>query len=195
VIVLKRAFDLVTSSLGLVALSPILVAIAVTVKLSSSGPVFFRQERIGRNFVPFRIFKFRTMKVCDRPESLITIKGDPRVTPFGRFLRGTKLDELPQLINVLKGEMSLVGPRPEVPEYVGQFRADYEEILLVRPGMTDEASVLYRNEEEILAAADDPHDTYIRVVLPRKIQMAKEYLRKRSFGHDLTLIFRTLARL
>jgi lipopolysaccharide/colanic/teichoic acid biosynthesis glycosyltransferase len=134
--VLKRTFDLVAATLGLIILSPFLLAVAASVKVSSPGPVFFRQERIGRNFAPFRIFKFRTMEVCDTPESLITIKGDPRVTPFGRFLRETKLDELPQLINVLKGEMSLVGPRPEVPEYVRQFRADYEEILRVRPGMT-----------------------------------------------------------
>jgi lipopolysaccharide/colanic/teichoic acid biosynthesis glycosyltransferase len=193
--VLKRTFDLVAATLGLIILSPFLLAVAASVKVSSPGPVFFRQERIGRNFAPFRIFKFRTMEVCDTPESLITIKGDPRVTPFGRFLRETKLDELPQLINVLKGEMSLVGPRPEVPEYVRQFRADYEEILRVRPGMTDDASVVYRNEEELLAGADDPHDAYLRVVLPKKIQMAKEYLRKRSFSHDLSLIIRTLVRL
>jgi lipopolysaccharide/colanic/teichoic acid biosynthesis glycosyltransferase len=193
--VLKRTFDLIAATLGLIILSPFFLAIAASVKLSSPGPVFFRQERIGRNFVPFRIFKFRTMEVCDAPESLITIKGDPRVTPFGRFLRETKLDELPQLINVLKGEMSLVGPRPEVLEYVGQFRADYEEILRVRPGMTDEASVVYRNEEKLLAGADDPHDAYIRIVLPKKISLAKEYVRKRSFSHDLSLIIRTLARL
>jgi lipopolysaccharide/colanic/teichoic acid biosynthesis glycosyltransferase len=135
------------------------------------------------------------MAMRDAPDSLITVKGDKRVTPFGGFLRQTKLDELPQLWNVLKGDMSLVGPRPEVAEYVERFRADYEEILQVRPGITDEASVHYRHEEEILAVADDAHDAYIRIVLPKKIGMAKDYLRKRSFGHDLSLIWRTFTRL
>lgn len=193
--VLKRTFDLVAATLGLVLLSPFFLAIAASVKLSSPGPVFFRQERIGKNFVPFRIFKFRTMAVRDAPDSLITVKGDRRITPFGLVLRQTKLDELPQLLNVLRGDMSLVGPRPEVAAYVERFRADYEEILLVRPGITDEASVFYRHEEAILADADDPHDAYIRFVLPKKIEMAKDYLRKRSFSHDLSLIWRTFTRL
>lgn len=174
---------------------PFFLMIAAAIKLSSPGPVFFRQERFGKNFVPFRIFKFRTMSVRDTPDSLITVRGDKRVTPLGNFLRETKLDELPQLFNVLKGDMSIVGPRPEVAEYVERFRADYEEILQVRPGITDEASVLYRHEEEILAVADDPHDAYIRIVLPKKIALAKDYLRKRSFGHDLLLVWRTFTRL
>jgi lipopolysaccharide/colanic/teichoic acid biosynthesis glycosyltransferase len=171
------------------------LAIALSIKLSSRGPVFFRQERIGRHFVPFRIFKFRTMELRDTRDSLITVKGDRRITPFGQVLRQTKLDELPQLFNVLRGEMSLVGPRPEVAEYVERFRADYEEILKVRPGITDEASVYYRHEEAILAEADDPQKAYIRFVLPKKIEMAKDYLRKRSFGHDLVLIWRTFTQL
>ena len=192
---LKRTFDLVAASLGLIILSPIFLGIALSIRFSSRGPVFFRQERIGRNFVPFRILKFRTMELRDTPDSLITVKGDRRVTPFGRVLRQTKLDELPQLLNVLRGDMSLVGPRPEVKEYVERFRADYEEILQVRPGITDEASVQYRHEEAILADADDPHEAYIRFVLPKKIELAKDYLHKRSFGHDLWLIWRTFTQL
>ena len=192
---LKRTFDLLCAALGLAIFSPLLIVVAAWIKLSSRGPVFFRQERVGRNFTAFRIFKFRTMELHEAPDPLITVKGDRRVTPLGRFLRATKIDELPQLINVLKGEMSLVGPRPEVPEYVERFHADYEEILRVRPGMTDEASVLYRNEEEILARADDPHAVYIREVLPKKISLAKEYLRQSSFRHDISLILRTFARL
>jgi len=193
--VLKRTFDLVAATLGLIFLSPFFLAIALSIKLSSRGPVFFRQERLGRNFVPFRIFKFRTMELRDSPDVLITVKGDKRITPFGQVLRQTKLDELPQLFNVIRGDMSIVGPRPEVAEYVERFRADYEEILQVRPGITDEASVFYRHEEAILAEADDPHEAYLNFVLPKKIEIAKEYLRRRGFIHDLTLIWRTLTRL
>jgi len=193
--VLKRTFDFVCAALGLAILSPLFLGVAAAIKLTSRGPVYFRQQRMGINFTPFKIFKFRTMEKNDATDSLITVRGDQRVTPFGRFLRDTKIDELPQLINVLKGEMSLVGPRPEVPEYVEKFHSDYEEILRVRPGMTDEASVLYRNEEDILAQAGDPQTAYVNEVLPKKIGLAKAYLRKHSFLYDLSLIARTLARL
>jgi lipopolysaccharide/colanic/teichoic acid biosynthesis glycosyltransferase len=142
---MKRTFDIVAAALGVVILSPLLLMAAVLVKLSSPGPVFFQQERIGKGFRPFLIYKFRTMRP-DAPATgmLITVGNDPRVTRIGRLLRKTKIDELPQLINVLKGDMSLVGPRPEVPKYVELFRADYDEILRVRPGITDLASLKYR---------------------------------------------------
>jgi lipopolysaccharide/colanic/teichoic acid biosynthesis glycosyltransferase len=192
--VAKRIFDLAGSAIGLLVLSPLFVIIAVVVKLSSPGPVFFRQERMGRGFTRFRIFKFRTMIVNDPDAALVTVRGDPRITTFGRFLRKAKLDELPQLINVLKGDMSLVGPRPEVPQYVEMFRDDYAEILTIRPGITDQASVRFRDEEGILAASDEPAETYVREVLPRKIALAKEYNRERTFLLDLLLIFRTIAR-
>jgi lipopolysaccharide/colanic/teichoic acid biosynthesis glycosyltransferase len=188
----KRAFDCISAVLGLIVVSPLLLIIAIAVKLSSKGPVFFRQERIGRNFQPFRIIKFRTMhEGMDGPR--ITARGDGRITAVGRSLRRAKLDELPQLWNVVKGDMSLVGPRPEIPEYVERFRIDYEDILRVRPGITDDASIVFRREEVLLASADDPETTYLSDILPKKIAMAKEYVRTRSFVGDVMLILRTIA--
>ena len=154
---IKRAFDIVVSFVGLVGLFPLMLLVAALIKLDSSGPVFFRQERIGRGFRPFQILKFRTM--IDNAQTkgrLITLAQDPRITRVGRILRHTKIDELPQLINVLNGDMSLVGPRPEVRRYVEAFQKDYEEILQVRPGITDLASLKYRNEEAILGNSDNP---------------------------------------
>jgi lipopolysaccharide/colanic/teichoic acid biosynthesis glycosyltransferase len=191
----KRIFDLFWSLFGLLLLAPLFLIIAIGIKLSSPGPVFFRQERMGRGFTRFRIFKFRTMIVNDPDPPLITVRGDPRITPFGRLLRKTKLDELPQLINVLQGDMSLVGPRPEVPQYVEQFRDDYKEILTIRPGITDEASVQFRNEEGVLAASEDPMQTYRQDILPQKIALAKEYIRRHTFVRDLLLIIRTITHL
>lgn len=188
----KRIFDFVSALLGLIVVSPLLVTIALAVKLSSAGPVFFRQTRVGRKFRPFRIVKFRTMhEGIDGP--LITARGDKRITSVGRILRRTKFDELPQLWNVLVGDMSLVGPRPEIPEYVEQFRGDYEEILKVRPGITDPASIEFRREEILLAQADNPETQYLSVILPKKLAMAKEYVKARTFFGDLGLIFRTIA--
>ena len=191
----KRAFDLFFSLLGLILLSPVILAASIGIKLSSPGPVFFRQERVGMRFKIFRIYKFRTMSddaVSDPP---ITVYGDPRVTRFGRFLRRTKLDELPQLINVFRGDMSLVGPRPEVPYYVGMFRSDYEEILHVRPGITDEASIEFRHEDAVLAAAANPQELYVKEVLPRKIELAKKYVGNGRLRDDLSIILRTLMHL
>lgn len=192
----KRLFDIVVSSLGLVLLSPLMTGAALLIKLDSKGPIFFRQERIGKRFVPFRIYKFRTM-VQDAPQKggPITFGDDPRVTRVGRFLRKAKMDELPQLINVLKGEMSLVGPRPEVRPYVELFPKDYEEILKVRPGITDLASLKYRDEAATLERAENPEDEYLRRVLPDKIRLAKEYINKASFSFDLKLILRTIFKL
>jgi len=191
----KRSCDLVCSLLGLLVLSPLYAVAALLVKMSGPGPVLFHQVRIGRDFHPFEIYKFRTMTneaVSDPP---ITVRGDRRVTSIGRFLRKTKLDELPQLVNVVKGDMSLVGPRPEVPQYVERFRDDYEEILKVRPGITDEASILFRHEDAVLASAPDPQKFYEEKILPRKIALAKTYVLNRSLTRDLLLILRTFLHL
>jgi lipopolysaccharide/colanic/teichoic acid biosynthesis glycosyltransferase len=192
----KRAFDFVTALLGLVILSPLLLLVALLVKLDSPGPVLFRQERMGKGFRPFRIHKFRTM-VHDAPSKggPITFGADPRITRLGRVLRQTKIDELPQLINVLRGEMSFVGPRPEVRPYVELFREDYEEILRVLPGITDLASVKYRDEAEVLGRFEDPDAAYVRHILPEKIKLAKEYVRRSSLFFDMILILKTLLKL
>ena len=193
--VLKRSCDVVMSSIGLLLLSPFLAAVALLIKMDSHGPVFFRQERIGQGLRKFKIFKFRTM-VEHAPQmgGALTIGDDPRITRIGRFLRRSKIDELPQLINVLRGEMTLVGPRPEVPRYVNLFRRDYEEILRVRPGITDLASLKYRDESPLLAVAD-PEQEYVRAILPDKIALAKEYVRQSSFFFDLSLMVKTVARI
>ncbi len=193
---IKRLFDIVVSFLGLFLLSPLLLLAAFLIKWDSQGPILFRQERMGRSFRPFFIYKFRTM-VKDAPHHgrPITSDGDPRITRVGRLLRKTKIDELPQLINVLKGEMSFVGPRPEVRQYVELFRQDYKEILKIRPGITDLASLKYRDEEVVLGQSGNPEEEYLRHVLPDKIKLAKEYLRRSSFFFDLTLITKTLPKL
>ncbi len=190
---LKRLVDIVVAAVGLaVGLLPGLL-VAGMIKLTSRGPVFFRQERMGRGFRPFRIYKFRSM-VQDAPRrgNLVTFGADPRITSLGRVLRATKIDELPQLINVLVGEMSLVGPRPEVRKYVEMFRDDYAEILRVRPGITDPASIKYRNEAEILGRADNPEKQYIEKVLPEKIRLAKEYVETSSLWLDFVIILKTI---
>jgi lipopolysaccharide/colanic/teichoic acid biosynthesis glycosyltransferase len=193
---MKRFLDMMSAGLGLLLLSPLLAILALLVRVGSPGPALFRQERMGRKFRPFQILKFRTM-VQDAPQrgGPITFGADPRITPLGNVLRKTKLDELPQLINVLKGDMSLVGPRPEVPRYVEMFRADYAEILRVRPGITDLASIQYRDEAAVLGAAANPEEEYVRRVLPEKIRLAKEYVERRSLRLDLAIIFGTLFRL
>lgn len=193
---MKRAFDVTFSLLGLVLLSPLFVAAFALVKLTSPGPAFFTQERVGRNFQPFRIMKFRTM-VVDAPRrgGQLTAGLDPRITPVGRFLRATKIDELPQLINVLRGDMSFVGPRPEVPRYVERFREDYEQLLKVRPGITDIASLKYRHEADLLGRSSDPEATYLTQILPDKIALGKEYIRRQSLSLDLSLIFKTVLRM
>jgi lipopolysaccharide/colanic/teichoic acid biosynthesis glycosyltransferase len=190
---MKRLFDIVVSLAGLVLLLPLLLLVAVLVKADSPGPIFFRQERMGRGFRPFFIYKFRTM-IWDPSGKgrTITMGNDPRITRAGWLLRATKIDELPQLINVLKGEMSFVGPRPEIPQYVELFRKDYEEILKIRPGITDLASVKYRDEAAILGRSENPEDDYVKRVLPDKITLAKEYTRRSSLLFDLTVICRTV---
>jgi lipopolysaccharide/colanic/teichoic acid biosynthesis glycosyltransferase len=192
--VLKRVFDLVTAGTSLVILAPVLLAVAAAVRVSSRGPIIFAQERVGRGFKTFRILKFRTMFVdaAARGGQLTVGAFDPRITPVGRFLRRTKLDELPQLWNVVWGDMSLVGPRPEVPKYVEMFHSDYVEILRVRPGITDPASLKYRHEADELAAAGDPEAEYIQRILPDKIAISKRYIESSSLVGDAGVLLRTL---
>lgn len=191
---LKRAFDLIGALTAVVLLSPLLASIALGVKFSSRGPVFFRQERMGRGFVPFRIFKFRTM-VADAERlggPLTHGAADPRITRLGAWLRRTKIDELPQLFNVVTGDMSLVGPRPEVRKYVEMFADDYTEILSVRPGITDSASLRFRDEAALLGRTANPESLYVSEILPQKIEMAKQYVRSVSLSHDLKVLVLTL---
>jgi lipopolysaccharide/colanic/teichoic acid biosynthesis glycosyltransferase len=190
---LKRALDIMFSAAGLVVLFPLLVIIAILIKSDSSGPVFFRQKRIGRHFIPFDLYKFRSM-VTDAPRMGpgITAGHDPRITRIGRVLRKTKIDELPQLLNVLKGDMSLVGPRPELTRYVELFKDDFAEVLTVQPGITDYASIRYRDEESILASYADPVEGYVNDILPAKLALNKQYVRDRSLWVDVGIIFRTL---
>ncbi len=193
---MKRAFDVTFSLLGLILLSPLFLLACALIKLTSAGPAFFTQERVGQHFRPFHIMKFRTM-VADAPQQggQLTAGRDPRITCVGRFLRATKIDELPQLINVLVGDMSFVGPRPEVPRYVEQFRDDYEELLRFRPGITDIASLKYRHEAELLGRSEDPEATYVTQILPDKIALGKEYIRRQSISFDLALICKTVLRM
>ena len=193
---MKRPFDIVAATAALFILSPLLGLAALLIKLDSPGPVFFKQERIGRSFRPFWIYKFRTMvRDASTRGGLITVGEDRRITRVGRILRKTKVDEIPQLINILKGEMAIVGPRPEIRHYVELFRRDYEEILKVRPGLTDLASLKYRDEAALLRKAANPEDEYRTRVLPDKIRLAKDYLRRSSFLFDLSLILKTLFKL
>ncbi len=188
----KRIFDCAVVVIGLLLLSPILAVIALLVKLSSRGPIFYRQERVGRDGKTFRIVKFRSMLVdADKRGLAITAAGDPRITSVGLVLRRLKLDELPQLWNVLKGEMSLVGPRPEVSRYVESYSAAQRQVLSVRPGITDPASIIYRHEEQLLGTQSDPDRYYREVVLPHKLSVNLEYLRRMSFVYDLSLVLRT----
>jgi len=190
----KRLFDIVCAGIGLLLLSPLLLAVAVWVKLDSPGPVMFRQERVGRFGAIFRIHKFRTMRVdAPRLGPQITIGDDARITRSGRWLRASKVDELPQLWDVLRGAMSLVGPRPEVPRYVALYPAELRELVLsVRPGITDPASLSFRNESELLARAEDPEREYVEVVMPMKLRLAADYVRNASLGGDIRLILATL---
>lgn len=191
---MKRLVDILAAGLGLVLLAPLLALIALAIKLDSPGPVLFRQQRIGRGFRPFAIYKFRSMKT-EAGGPAITVGADRRITRVGALLRRTKLDELPQLFNILKGDMTIVGPRPEVPRYVEAFHRDYEEILTVRPGLTDLASLKYRDESALLGRAIDPEREYVQRILPDKIRLAKEYIRQSSFGFDLRLILQTVQKL
>jgi len=192
----KRAFDIVFSALGLVVAAPLLLLIGLWLRLEGDGPVFFRQERIGRSGRPFELVKFRTMVPEDgiSDEIGVTMSGHPRVKrATGRFLRKTKLDELPQLLNVLWGDMSFVGPRPELARYVRFYPEQYrEEVLSVRPGITDWAALRFSNEEAMLEGREDPEEFYVERILPTKVELYRDYLRNRSLWYDLGLILLTV---
>jgi FlaA1/EpsC-like NDP-sugar epimerase/lipopolysaccharide/colanic/teichoic acid biosynthesis glycosyltransferase len=190
---MKRLMDLTCAAIGLAVLWPLFLLVAILIKRDGGGPVFFKQERIGRGFRPFMMYKFRTMVTdAERLGALLTARNDRRITRIGAFLRRTKLDELPQLINVFRGEMSLVGPRPEVARYVDLFREEYAEVLRVRPGITDLASLQYRDESEVLGDGDT-ESVYIERVLPEKLRLARDYVRRASLAYDLRLVVTTLA--
>lgn len=189
----KRLFDAICAALGLLALAPLLLLTALWIRLDSPGPVLFRQTRVGRHGQPFTIHKFRTMRIA--PGAALTVGADPRITRAGRWLRATKLDELPQLWDVLRGAMSLVGPRPELPRYVALYPAELRErVLAVRPGITDPASLAFSHEAELLAAAADPEREYVEVVLPAKLKLSADYAARASLATDLRLILATLRR-
>lgn len=189
---MKRIFDIVMSGLGLICLSPLFLVLAIWIKCDSVGPVFYRQVRVGRGNKDFRLFKFRSMRPDSDKLGLITVGGhDPRVTRSGYYIRKYKLDEFPQLINVFVGDMSLVGPRPEVRKYVDLYTPEQLRVLNVRPGITSLASIRYRNENEILAKADDPDKTYVEQIMPDKIAIDLEYVENASLTNDIKLIFKT----
>jgi lipopolysaccharide/colanic/teichoic acid biosynthesis glycosyltransferase len=190
---LKRLFDVVVASAGLVLLSPLVLLIAIAVKVTSRGPVFFRQERAGLHGVPFCIYKFRTMRWTGLGHGcLITVGGDGRITPMGRLLRRTKLDELPQLINVVRGEMSLVGPRPEIRAYVDLFPRQYARVLSVRPGITHRAALEFYAEEQLLASVRDPERYYVEQIMPRKLQLYLRDIERTSLMDDIRTILETV---
>ena len=191
--VVKRIFDFICSTLGLIVLSPVLFAIAIKIKTGSDGPVFFKQIRVGEKNNEFEILKFRTMVVdAEKLGRQITVGNDNRITKIGAFLRKYKLDELPQLINVFKGDMSLVGPRPEVPRYVKLYNEEQKKVLQVKPGITDLASIRYRDENELLGEADNPDDFYINTIMPDKLALNLEYIHKNNVFFDIYIILKTI---
>jgi len=190
---MKRLFDLLSSTIGLLLLSPLFLGVAIWIKLDSKGAVFYRQMRVGRFNKDFCLFKFRSMAVGADKKGLITIGGhDARVTKSGYYIRKYKLDELPQLINVFIGDMSLVGPRPEVRRYVDLYTEEQMEVLNVRPGITDLASIRYRNENELLGSVENPEQYYREVIMQDKLKINKEYIQKASFLYDIRLIMHTI---
>lgn len=189
---MKRFFDIVASACGLLVLSPLFLVLAIWIKLDSKGPVFYRQVRVGRNNKDFRLYKFRSMRVGSDKLGLITVGGrDPRITRSGYFIRKYKLDEFPQLINVFIGDMSLVGPRPEVRKYVEMYTPEQMKVLSVRPGITDIASIRYRNENELLEQVDNPDEYYEQVIMQDKLRINLEYVDNNSLMNDIKLIFLT----
>lgn len=188
----KRGFDILVAAIAVVLLSPVLVVLAVLVAVSSPGGAFFKQVRVGRDGKEFHLLKFRTMRPGSEAKGQITVGGrDPRITGIGYFLRKSKMDELPQLINVLLGDMSIVGPRPEVPKYVALYTAEQRQVLSVRPGMTSAASVKYMDESELLGRSKDPERTYIEEVMPAKLAIDLDHVRNKSVLRDLFIIART----
>ncbi|NJX15143.1 sugar transferase [Tamlana crocina] len=192
---MKRAFDIIFSAIGLIILAPVLLLIAILIKLDSKGPVLFIQGRVGKNNKDFNIYKFRTMRIQSEKGGLLTLgNNDSRITKIGYFLRRYKIDEFPQLINILKGDMSFVGPRPELRYYVNFYNEDDMKIFQVRPGITGLASLKYRNEVELLKAAKDPEAFFIETIIPDKLKFNKEYIKRRNFFFDLKLIALTVVK-
>ncbi len=193
---MKRIFDLILAAIFLILLAPLFIFIAIRIKLDSKGPVFYKQVRVGLNGKDFGIYKFRTMFVGSDKKGLLTVGGnDARITKPGLFLRKYKLDELPQLINVFFGDMSIVGPRPEVRKYVDLYSKEQLQVLSVKPGITDYASIEYSKENEILAKATDPEATYIHEIMPAKLALNQKYIREQSFVTDLKIILQTLVKI
>ncbi|WP_294155480.1 sugar transferase [uncultured Clostridium sp.] len=190
---IKRIFDMICSGLGLIVLSPFLIFVAIRIKMGSDGPVFFKQIRVGKNGKEFKILKFRTMVVnAEKLGRQITVGNDNRITKIGAFLRKYKIDELPQLINVFKGDMSLVGPRPEVPRYVNMYTEEQRKVLDVKPGITDLASIRYRDENELLGKAENPDEFYINTIMPDKLALNMEYINKSNVFLDIYIILQTI---
>ena len=192
---LKRIFDITLSLFGLIILLPFMLIIAILIKLDSKGPVFFKQIRVTKNGREFKIFKYRTMRVGSDKYSQITVGKDDRITKIGSFLRKYKLDEIPQLINVLIGDMSLVGPRPEVPKYVAFYTDEQKEILKVRAGITDYASIEFSDENDLLASEEDPEKAYIEKIMPKKIELNKKYILEISILTDIKIILLTIKKI
>lgn len=193
---IKRLFDIFCSSIGLIILSPILLLLALLIKLESKGPVFFLQTRVGLNNTDFKLFKFRSMFMDAEKRGQLTVgMRDPRITRMGYYLRKFKLDELPQLLNVIKGDMSLVGPRPEVRKYVNLYNTKQMQVLTVRPGITDYASIKFINENELLAQANDPEAFYISDIMPQKLELNISYIEQKGFFKDISLILKTFLKI
>ena len=190
---LKRALDLAVSAIAIFLLSPVFVVVALLIRLDSKGPAFYRGTRIGQHGIPFRMWKFRTMHINSEKRGITTGQNDPRVTRIGKLLREHKIDELPQLVNVLKGEMSLVGPRPDFEEHTSAYRGDEKLILTVRPGITDYASLRFHNLAELIGS-EDPHRVYLEEFRAEKTRLRLAYVKRRSLGEDLRILFRTLMR-
>lgn len=190
---MKRLFDFMIALLGLVLLFPLFLVVSFLIKINDRGPVFFNQKRVGRGGKLFLLYKFRSMKVLESAKEGIFEPGNiSRITPFGKYLRKTKIDELPQLFNVLIGDMSLVGPRPEVEKWVTVYPDRWRKVFSVKPGMTDKASIVYWNEESILVGSENPEKTYEETILPKKLELYEDYVANNSFFGDLKLIFKTL---
>lgn len=191
--ILKRTFDLIVSLLGIIILSPVFIIVSIAIKLDSKGSILFLQKRVGRYGKEFNIYKFRTMVTdAEKLGKQITVGKDNRITKVGAFLRKFKIDELPQLFNVLKGDMSLVGPRPEVPKYVSLYNEEQKKVLDVRPGITDIASLRYKDENDILGKVDNPEEYYINVIMKDKLQLNLEYIEKNNVFFDIYLIIKTI---
>ena len=188
----KRIFDLIFATVGLIGLTPLFLVVGILIKITSSGPILFKQKRMGLGLESFSMYKFRTMiNNATTSGPSITVNGDSRITSVGKLLRALKIDELPQLINVLKGEMSIVGPRPEVSYFVNYYKNDFKIIMGTKPGITDLASIFFFNEQFILAKSNKPEEFYLKSILPRKIKLAKIYIQRQNLSLDIKIIFKT----